>query len=232
MQAVPSKGMTHSKLTGDIQVKDKPCDFIPLKRELQRFQSERLNRTYADLNADPQFSAIGDFFFTQVYAPVDFSFRNASIKTLQQVLEGRIYRPINLAMLKVVELHDLSDALDDGMVANMIDAGIGPELNLEQYRTIYQQLDNYDQRIYQINLTIDVIKAFHALSQKWVVAASLKTVAATAHVFKVGQVMDFFNEGYRAFRKIKSIDHFVDTIAHRERAWHDALWNDTPFEAD
>jgi len=197
---------------------------------LQRFQNERLNQTYADLKLDPQYAAIGDFFFNRLYAPEDFTFRDVSIKRLQHVLEGRIYRPMTAAMLKVVELHELSEDLDDRMVEKMIETGIGPELTLDQYRTVYRQLGNYDQRVYQINLTIDVTRVFHNLSQKWIVGASLKTVTVAAHLLKVGKILDFINDGYLAFRKIKSIDYFVDTIARRELAWHDKLWQEPKID--
>jgi len=220
-------------------VKDEPMastdknigsDFISLKRTLQRFQNERLNQTYADLKLDPQYAAIGDFFFNRLYAPEDFTFRDVSIKRLQHVLEGRIYRPMTAAMLKVVELHELSEDLDDRMVEKMIETGIGPELTLDQYRTVYRQLGNYDQRVYQINLTIDATRVFHNLSQKWIVGASLKTVTVAAHLLKVGKILDFINDGYLAFRKIKSIDYFVDTIARRELAWHDKLWQEPKID--
>ncbi len=56
---------------------------------------------------------------------------------------------------------------------------------------------------------------------------SLKTVTVAAHLLKVGKILDFINEGYLAFRQIKSIDYFVDTIAKRELAWHDKLWQET-----
>ena len=207
--------------------KNKDPDYISLKRALQQFQSDRLNRTYADLKMDPPYASIADFFFNRLYAPEDFTFRDTSIKSLQHVLEGRIYRPMTAAMLKVVELHELSDDLDDRMVEKMIETGIGPDLTLAQYRTVYRQLDNYDQRVYQINLAIDVTRVFHGLSQKWIVGVSLKTVTVAAHLLKVGKILDFINEGYLAFRQIKSIDHFVDTIARREMAWHDKLWRET-----
>ena len=105
----------------------------------------------------------------------------------------------------------------------MREAGIGPELTMDSYRTVYRQLDNYDQRVYQINLTVEVTRIFHGLSQKWLVAVSLKTVTVAAHILNVGKILDFINEGYYAFRKIKKIDHFIDTISQRELAWHDQL---------
>ncbi len=200
-------------------------DFMDVKRALQGFQSARLNATYADLKSDPQYEKIGVFFFEKLYAPEDFSFRDASIKKLQKILKGRVYKGMVSAVSQVIELHELSDRLDNRMVDDMLAAGIGPDMDMDQYQAIYRGLDNYDERIYQINLSIDVNRAFHRLSKKWIVALSLKTVRTTAHLIGMGKILDFIYEGYEAFRAIKTIDYFVDTVQERELAWHNEIWN-------
>lgn len=199
-------------------------DFLSLKRALQAFQANRLNTTYRDLKSDPQYGKIGVFFFEKLYAPEDFSFRDASIKKLQKVLKGKVYSGMVQAVSKVIELHELSDRLDDRMVAGMLAAGIGTDMNMDQYQAVYRSLDNYAERVYQINLSIAVTRAFHQLSKKWIVAISLKTVHSTAHFFGVGKIIDFIYEGYEGFRAIKSIDFFVDTVLEREIAWHEKIW--------
>ncbi len=200
-------------------------DFVNLKRVLQSFQATRLNATYTDLKSDPQYEKIGVFFFEKLYAPEDFSFRDASIKKLQRVLKGKVYKGMVSAVSQVIELHELSDRLDDRMVDDMLAAGIGPEIDMDQYQMIYRGLDNYDERVYQINLSTEVTRAFHRLSKKWIVALSLKTVRTTAHMIGMGKIIDFIYEGYEGFRVIKSIDFFVDTVQERELAWHNEIWN-------
>ena len=200
-------------------------DFGNVKRALQSFQANRLNATYTDLKSDPQYEKIGVFFFEKLYAPEDFSFRDASIKKLQRVLKGKVYKGMVAAVSQVIELHELSDRLDDRMVDDMLAAGIGPEIDMDQYQMIYRGLDNYDERVYQINLSTEVTRAFHRLSRKWIVALSLKTVRATAHMIGMGKIIDFIYEGYEGFRDIKSIDYFVDTVQERELAWHNEIWN-------
>ena len=199
-------------------------DFVDVKRALQGFQAARLNATYADLKSDPQYEKIGVFFFEKLYAPEDFSFRDASIKKLQRVLKGKVYRGMVSAVSQVIELHELSDRLDDRMVDDMLAAGIGPDMDMDQYQMIYRGLDNYDERIYQINLSTEVTRAFHRLSRKWIVALSLKTVRTTAHIIGMGKIIDFIYEGYEGFRAMKSIDFFVDTVQARELAWHEKIW--------
>ena len=200
-------------------------EFVRLKRALQAFQSARLGQTYKDLMNDPQYEKIGHFFFEKLYAPEDFSFRDTSIKKLHKLLRGKVYSGIISAVSKVIELHELSDLLDDHMVEQMMARGIGEDMDMEQYQTVYRSLDNYDQRLYQITLGAEVNQVFYKLSKKWVVAVSLNTVRTAAHLIGMGKIIDFIYEGYSGFRAIKNIDYFIETINTRERAWHDEIWS-------
>jgi hypothetical protein len=200
-------------------------EFARLKRALQDFQSKRLNKTYKDLKESPEYKKIGIFFFEKLYAPEDFSFRDTSMKKLHKVMQGKIYKGMVAAVGKVIELHELSDALDDRMVEAMIAMGVGEKMTMDQYQEVYRSLDNYDQRIYQIKLSTRVTRIFHRLSRKWIVAVSLKTVRSAAHLLGIGKIIDFVYEGYDGFRKIKNIDFFVNTIEERELAWHEEIWS-------
>jgi hypothetical protein len=198
--------------------------FKSLKRTLQIFQSSRLSSTYKDIKQDPEYALIGDFFFNKLYAPEDFTFRDTSIKKLHAALDGKIYKGMVTGVTKVIELHELSDRLDDLMVEKMVEYGIDENITMEQYQQIYKSLDNYDQRIYQINLGAEVTRIFHKLSRKWIVGISLKTVKTAALVFNIKPVIDFVYEGYTSFKKIKNIDYFIDTVLEREISWHNEIW--------
>jgi hypothetical protein len=63
-------------MSGDINSTN---SFLKLKRALQDFQSNRINATYKDIETDPEFSKIGDFFFKKLYAPEEFSLK--TVKT-------------------------------------------------------------------------------------------------------------------------------------------------------
>jgi hypothetical protein len=201
-------------------------EFVRLKRALQAFQSARLGQTYKDLMNDPQYEKIGHFFFEKLYAPEDFSFRDTSIKKLHKLLRGKVYSGIISAVSKVIELHELSDRLDDRMVEQMMARGIGEDMDLQNYQAMYRSLDNYDERLYQIGLGKEVTQVFYKLSKKWVVAVSLNTVRTAAHLIGMGKIIDFIYEGYSGFRAIKNIDYFIDTVDSREHAWHEQLWSE------
>ena len=198
--------------------------FLEMKRVLQGFQQARINGTYDDLKENPEFAKIGDFFFNKLYAPEDFEFRDAGIKTLHKYLRGMVYSGMVSAVGMVIELHELSDRLDEAMVEKMIEKGMTPDFDMPQYQEIYRLLDNYDERVYQIDLAVRTTHAFHRLSKMWIVAVSLKTVRAASHLMGIGKIMDFVHEGYVGFKVIDNIDFFSETIRTRELAWHNEIW--------
>ncbi len=200
-------------------------NFVRTKRALQTFQSKRLNRTYEDIKKDPQYNLIGDFFFNKLYAPEDFSFRDTSMKKLHKVLDGKVYQGMLTAVTKVIELHELSDDLDNLMVEKMITQGLSDKLTMDRYQAVYRSLDNYDQRIYQIKLSAEVTRIFHGLSKRWIVAVSLKTVKAAAVFFGIKEIIDFIYDGFVSFKTIDNIDFFVNTMQEREIAWHEEIWS-------
>lgn len=205
-------------------------EFLRVKLSLQTYQSNRLNQTYADLKNNPEYAKIGVFFFEKLYAPDDFSFRDASIKQLHGLLKGKVYKGIISAVSQVIELHELTDKLDNLMVEQMLKMKVGPDITDEEYEEVYRSLGNYNERLYQIRLSTDVTRTFHKLSKKWVVAVSLKTIRKAAHLLGVGKIIDFIYEGYEGFRVIKNIDYFVETVEGREIERHDRIWGDAAKE--
>jgi len=199
---------------------------LRVKKALQAFQSRRLNTTYHDLRQNPEYKNIAYFFFQKLYGPEDYEFRNTSMQTLHKAMDGRAPRGMINAVSMVIELHDLSDDLDNRMVDLMIENGFGADMNMVQYQSIYRQLDNYDERIRQIELSLKVTRVFYDLSRKWIVRFSLRTVRSVAHLLGIGKIMDFVFEGYTAFRVIHDIDYFIETVQKREKDWHAKMWQD------
>lgn len=198
--------------------------FPSFKQGLQRFQAARIRKTYADIVSMPQYAPLGNFFFEEIYGPRDFGFRNQSIKNLHHKLGGFLKGEIIDGVGRVIELQDLSDALDDQMARLMLERQIGPELTLPEYAEIYRALDNYRRRVHQIDLLVESVKAIHHISQIRFIGWSLKLVGKAAHLAGMGKIMDFLVQGYDAFASAKDIDFFIQTIDQREKELNDRLF--------
>lgn len=198
--------------------------FEALKRRLQQFQAGRIRETYADIAQIPQYVLLGEFFFTRIYGPQDFGFRNHSIKTLHQKLHGVFRGEIIDTMAKVIELSDLSDELDDLMVKTLLRGKPGTEWDEAVYGEVYRLCDNYPRRVYQIELTVDAIRRVHRMSRIRMIAWILRAVRSVAQLAGMGRIMDFLSDGYEAFHRVGDIDFFADTVAGRETARNEQLF--------
>ena len=201
--------------------------FQNLKTALQAFQSERLEKTYADFQKDPQYQPFCEFFFERVYGPRDFSFRNTSIRTLHANLGNVLHKGVVSAVGRVIHLHELSDHLDNQMTHKLLANGISPDtLDFASYAAAYRKLDNDKDRMEQIQLGVRCIRDFYRLSQMWIVGISLKTVSAAAKVLGMGRIMDFVAQGYKAFKTIRDMESLARMVEHREMEWHGRLLDD------
>lgn len=198
--------------------------FETLKRRLQQFQAGRIRATYADIAQIPQYVLLGEFFFTRIYGPQDFGFRNHSIKTLHQKLHGVFRGEIIDTMAKVIELSDLSDELDDLMVNTLLRGKPGAEWDEAVYGAVYRLCDNYPRRVYQIELTVDAIRRVHRMSRIRMIAWILRAVRSVAQLAGMERIMDFLSDGYEAFHRVEDIDFFADTVAERETARNEQLF--------
>lgn len=195
-----------------------------LLQALQAFQAQRIRATYADLYEQPQYTKLVKFFFEEIYGPQDFGMRNEGIKVLHQKLSGLLKGEIIESMGKVVELNDLTETLDEIMVDKMLGQGVGVDFDMETYGVIYQSCDNYEQRVFQINLMLEATKHIYAVSRMWMIGLTLRAVNTAAHLAGYGKIIDFLSHGYEAFRNVKNIDHFLQTVETREKALNNRLF--------
>ena len=193
--------------------------YTELKQALLNFQSERMNDRYIDLKSNPEYTEIGGFFFNRIYGPQDFSFRDQSIRQLYHSLEGVLPEAISNAIRQIIEFHELSEILDDQMVQKMMEAGIRTDFDSETYCSIYRLADNFDQRLHQVRLGIGLIETFHGLSQKMLIKVAMAAAKKAANLLGIGEIMEFIDEGYNAFKKIKNIGYFLEQVEKRETDW-------------
>ncbi len=194
------------------------------KKILQAFQANRIRSTYADLTENPEYANLVMFFFEQIYGPQDFGFRNDSIKSLHAKLSGILKGDIIDAVGQVIVLNDLSDVLDQQMAIEMQAQRFDSELTMPAYEKFYRSLDNYDQRVRQIDLMIDTTRRIHNISQIWMIGLTLKVVQQAAHLAGTGKIMDFLAEGYEAFKNVKNIEYFIETVETREKELNERLF--------
>ncbi|MEW6731675.1 MAG: hypothetical protein AB1489_10140 [Acidobacteriota bacterium] len=191
---------------------------ITLKRALQHYQVKRLRATYNDLLTSQEYGQLGEFFFTDIYAPRDFTRRNNAFKKLSHFLKDAMGARIYSGVEKLIELNDLSERLDDLVVEKLLALGAN-ETNIEAlYATAYRACDNYTERVRQIELTVTSTTFMHGMSRLAAIGWIIRGVKLAAFFIGVGDVMEFLQNGYRAFHSTANIEKFNMIVKERELA--------------
>jgi hypothetical protein len=186
------------------------------KLALQQFQSRRLRRDHADLAAEPQYQAIGEFFFNEMYGPRDYTARDDQAKRLRQfinIIPGLTIRDVEPAL----QLLDLSNQLDDLVVERLLASRVAIDFDEIAYNQAYRDADNYAERIQQLELVRTSLYAVFRTSSKPLIGMTLERTAPLAQVVGMGEIHRFLKAGYQAIQPVQDIHRFVETVYLREK---------------
>lgn len=239
MSDIPSSSDAAHLLTH--LAKARPGHHVPVEGQelppeiilLRAFQSQRLAKTHADLLASRRYRPAAGFFLTDVYAPRDFSQRDAD---MQRFYEGvsRVLPERAVAILAdVVALSNLTNDLDAGLARALVDElGVTDSITPQQYAAGYRLCDNYDERLKQIKLIGDIGRGIDRLIHIPFVSVALRLAHGPAVLAGWGELQRYLERGFSAFKHMKGADEFLATIERRETAILDRIFagHPEPFE--
>lgn len=194
------------------------------KIALQRFQSNRLRRDHADLAAEPQYRDIGEFFFEEMYGPRDFSARDEQARRLHQfvhLVPGIAVGDVQ----KVLELLELSNRLDDGLVEVLLELGAPINFDEQIYERAYRLADNYAERVEQIDLARDSLYNVYRMARRPFVGLALDRIQGLAQRVGMADIHRFLRLGFAAIQPVRDIHRFVETVMLREQDRLDRIYD-------
>ena len=185
------------------------------------WQSRRLRMTYADLSADPRYSAAVAFFQNDLYGPGDFSRRDADlarvVPLMVKVLPDRVIATVALA----TELNALSQELDRVLLARLPRAD--GHFSVLDYCKAYRRAGNFPLRRRQIRLIVDIGSALDAHVGKPLIRTALAMMRQPARLAGMSGLQDFLERGFSAFRAMHGAKEFLHTIDTRENEIMEAI---------
>jgi len=187
---------------------------------LARWQSLRLQRTYADLAAQPRYLEAIDFFRSDLYGPGDFSRRDEDLARVVPLLVRMLPASMLEALAQAVELNALSRELDRVVISRLPRAD---GISVSDYCRAYRRAGNYPARNRQIALIAEVGRTLDRhVGKKWV-RAGLAMMRGPARLAGLQSLQDLLERGVAAFANMGGADEFLATIQARETAIHDAI---------
>lgn len=200
-----------------------------MKVALQKFQIGRLSETYKDLHSEERYSELAQFFFVDLYYVGDRAERNESFLRLWKHFEKVLGRVIVQGLSDLVEFYMLSERLDEACAAQLVKMKAPLDFTNDQYERAYRFCDNYAARVEQLDYVERTLDFVHATSQRRLIGVLISTMQATARLIGASAMVDFLDRGYTAFRKVKDITYFRQTIRKREQERLDRIWRDYPL---
>ena len=187
---------------------------------LRDWQSRRLAATYADLLANPRYTRACRFFLDDVYAAKDFRQRDEEIRQLYENI-SHFLPDILLRLVKtVILLNDVTQALDEQLWSVMQnELGITDTITMDLYMAGYRLCDNYDERVYQIELIDQVGHMVDVTTKIPMIATTLKIVRAPVSRAGWGDLHDWITRGFTAFQHMHGAKEFLATIHDREMSF-------------
>jgi hypothetical protein len=191
-------------------------DVVFLQRLLivKRWQSARLARTYADLAAQTRYAPAVDFFLNDLYAPKDFSKRDAEMiriyPTLRKLLPASTVETVGLAL----ELDAISEHLDQTLTRLLFETS--GEFSEAGYIVAFRRCGTEAERMRQVELVDQVGRRLDAVVEKPFIYSTLKLLRKPAHLAGLGELQDFLEHGFSAFRHMHGAEEFLAAIVKRE----------------
>jgi hypothetical protein len=199
-----------------------PCqaaDFLASLRELRVWQSARLARTYQDFRADPRYSQAVEFFLTDLYGPQEFTDRNQDLRRAWRRLRRALPSAAMSVLGQAVELEVLTLELDHAMVRALGAAQVTDAL----YATAYRTVDHLAARLRQIDLIIGIGTDLDRIVSRAWLGALLHAAHVPAHAAGFGELQDFLERGYAAFRRMRGAQGLLCAIRERETLFMQAM---------
>jgi hypothetical protein len=195
--------------------------------QLKAWQSQRLQRTYADFSAQPRYRGATSFFIDDLYGAKDFSSRDQAMLRILPVMTRMLPQGAVETAALAIELEALSEDLDQKLASALAPGAITEASYADAYRASATRRE----RERQVELIDATGQRLDELVRKPMVGQMLRMMRTPAKVAGLGDLQDFLERGYSAFRTMDGAAEFLATVDQRETKLLNALFSSSarPF---
>ena len=185
---------------------------------LKAWQSQRLAHTHRALLDDPGYHAAAEFFLNELYGTKDFSARDAELARIVPTLVATLPARALQTLADAMRMDALSESLDAGMVAALRAAGCSERIDAASYTAAYRACGRRADREQQIRLTDEIGHTLDRLTRMPLLGATLKLMRRPAEAAGLGHLHRFLQQGFDAFRQMRSAEAFLSSVVGHETA--------------
>lgn len=207
-------------------------------RDVQLWQTARMQHTHAALFAEPRHQLMADYFLHRLYAADDF---DQLAHQLRRIINNasKVEKVIPASALHTgdagVELARLSLELDEQLASDLLaHYPADRPLTAEMMAAAYRRTNQFAQRTHQLELLELLGQKLDQYMRSYVVKTAFRLAKSPAYRYGVDPIYEFIDAGFKAMAPLDSAARFIQTFTGAERAILQALQDNTahPFGYD
>lgn len=202
---------------------------------VKTLQSRRFAGTYADLMASPRFGAAARFFLQELYSDRDYSDRDQQFSRIAGTLQTLFPQAVVGTAVALAELHAQTETLDHDMGrawAAMPASATTAGRYVQAWRTVGQP----HARQQQLQRVLGMGQELARLTRTPGLRMMLRMMRGPADKAGMGALQRFLEAGFDTFgamaRERGAVEQFLQTIAAREQALMDLLFEGNPVTCE
>ena len=181
-------------------------------KEVKAWQQLRLAQSYADLAADARYAPAIAFFLDELYGMKDSTIRDRDLTRMAPTIKRLLPKFAFDAVDSALELDGLAEEFDQALTKALGSQALTETSYLRAFRVV----GRHDDRLRQIALMRAVGEGLDRMVKKPLIFSTLKMLRGPAQLAGLGEMQQFLEAGFSAFRHMKGADYFLATIALRE----------------
>jgi hypothetical protein len=188
---------------------------------VKRVQCARFEIEYQDLLTHKDFGQAARFFLNDLYAPHDFSKRDAQFARISGAIERLFPSDVAQTATLMANLHALSEELDNAIAQALADRG--GQACAAAYQAAWQSVAQQALRDQQLREVMTLGKRMDELTHRFGLRTALSLMRGPARAAGLSELQGFLERGFDAFAAMGEPQIFLDHIQRRESAFLAAM---------
>ena len=185
----------------------------------RRWRAQRMTQTYQDLKAQAGYQAAVDFLICDLFGAENLVQRGLDMQRAKSVMVRLLPDAMLNTAATALQLTALTVNLDLCITEQLSRLAIEPEsMTSANYSDCLSEPENIALQRQQIQWVLDVGHGINAVIHKPLIATSLKMCRKPARLMGLGELQDYLERGFYAFKILPNANEFLQIFQQREHA--------------
>jgi len=196
--------------------------------KLTNWQSSRLIQSHYDLYSSPDYQQGLKFLFTDLYSDEDFSHRDRDLERIFPKMVKLLPKGVLETVTLLIELNFLTQRLDQQLAHTLFNILQLEDINEHSYCLAYRHCNNFEQRLYQIQLTSELGNKLDKYARSSMINFTLKISETPAEMAGLSALHNFLMTGFSAFHSMRAVKPMMQTLTERETKVLQQIYDEHP----